>query len=189
MTSSPTVIFGAGGIGHPEKSFTFTWETPEAVSELLSTLQSLDIHELDSSAPYPPGNAWHTETLLGEAKAVEKGFIIDSKVLKYGPLTEENITSSVDRTLSLLGGSKIRLLYAHEPDATTPLEETAAALDKVGFDQEWVQQVARYFEICDQKGFVRPSVYQGHYNALIRGHEETLMPLLLHSAEVSSQEK
>ncbi|CAG8960225.1 hypothetical protein HYFRA_00012743 [Hymenoscyphus fraxineus] len=149
MTSSPTIIFGAGGIGHTEKSFIFTWETSEAVSEVSFTLQSLDIHELDSSASYPPGNAWHTETLLGEAKAVEKGYIIDSKVLKYGPLNEENITSSVNRTLSLLGCSKIRILYAHEPDPTTPLEETAAALDKqfrrgkfekVAFDQKGYQK-------------------------------------------------
>ncbi|CAG8960224.1 hypothetical protein HYFRA_00012742 [Hymenoscyphus fraxineus] len=48
----------------------------------------------------------------------------------------------------------------------------------MGLSNYSVEQVARYFEICNREGFVRPSVYQGHYNALIRRHEETLMPLL-----------
>ena len=38
--------------------------------------------------------------------------------------------------------------------------------------------MAEFLEICDAKGYIKPSVYQGHYNALVRGHEETLLPLL-----------
>lgn len=49
---------------------------------------------------------------------------------------------------------------------------------KLGLSNYDAEQIARYFEICEEKGFVKPSVYQGHYNAFIRGHEETLMPLL-----------
>lgn len=126
----PNLVFGAGGIGHTEKSFTFTWDTPEAVSELLDKLKNLDILQLDSSASYPPGNPWHTETLLGEANAVEKGFIIDTKILRYGGLNDANIASSVEQSLNLLGSPKIRILYAHQPDPNTPLEETAAAFHK-----------------------------------------------------------
>lgn len=129
--TSPNLIFGAGGIGHTENSFTFTWETPEAVSELLDKLKALDILELDSSASYPPGNPWHTETLIGKANAVEKGFIVDTKVLiQNGGLNDKNITSSVDKSLSLLGRGKIRVFYAHLPDPETPLEETAKAMHK-----------------------------------------------------------
>jgi len=126
--NSPKIIFGAGGIGHTAKSFTFTWETSQAVSELLTKLKSLDILELDSAASYPPSNPWHTETLLGQAHAIKQNFIIDSKVLKPGALNHENIKSSIDQTLKLLGTTQIRTLYAHEPDPSTPLEETAAAL-------------------------------------------------------------
>ena len=126
--NSPNLIFGAGGIGHTANSFTFTWKTPEAVSELLAKLKSLDILELDSAASYPLSNPWHTETLLGQAHAVKQGFIIDSKVLIPGALNSQNITSSINQTLNLLGATEIRTLYAHEPDPDTPLEETAAAL-------------------------------------------------------------
>lgn len=35
-----------------------------------------------------------------------------------------------------------------------------------------------FFAICDEKGYVKPSVYQGQYNALQRHPENDLMPLL-----------
>lgn len=41
-----------------------------------------------------------------------------------------------------------------------------------------VEQLEEYFAVCESKGYVKPAVYQGHYNALVRNHEEQLMPLL-----------
>lgn len=128
------LVFGAGGIGTTAKSFTFTWDNPDKVSELLSALKKLDILELDSAASYPPGNPWNTETLLGQSKAAEKGFVIDSKIAAHtgpGPkLDEEHLAASVDRTLELLGVDKVRTMYAHAPDPETPLEDQAAAFHK-----------------------------------------------------------
>ena len=125
------LIFGAGGIGTTEKSFTYTWDTPEKVSDLLDELKRLGFNQLDSAAAYPPFNPWNTETLLGQAEAAKKGFQIDSKILGMTkdnrPLSKENIDKSVKKTLELLGVSKIKLMYAHAPDGNTPLEETAAA--------------------------------------------------------------
>ncbi len=39
-------------------------------------------------------------------------------------------------------------------------------------------EVRRFVEICDRNGYVKPSVYQGHYNAIVRGGEKELFPLL-----------
>ena len=130
---APHLVFGAGGIGGTAKSFTFSWDTPEKVNELLSVLQQLDVLELDSAGSYPPGNPWNTETLLGESKAAEKGFIVDSKVAAHVPgpkLSDEAIEASIDKTLRLIGAKKVRTLYAHSPDPSTPLEVTAAAFDR-----------------------------------------------------------
>lgn len=126
------LVFGAGGIGGTEKGFTYTWDTAEKVSSLLDTLEALGLKELDSAASYPPGNPWNTETLLGQSKAVERGFVIDSKVVgARGPmLTDELITASVDKTLQLLDAKKVRTLYAHFSDKHTPIEETAKAFDR-----------------------------------------------------------
>lgn len=125
------IVFGAGGIG--SSHFAHTWTTPEEVSQLLDVLEQLDIRALDSAATYPPGNPWHTETLLGETKAAERGFIIDSKAMveREGPsLHDAGITSSIDKTLDLLGTKTVRIFYAHVSDPVTPLKETAASFDR-----------------------------------------------------------
>ena len=130
--SPPNLVFGAGGIGTTAKSFTFTWDDADKVNLLLSTLRKLEVLELDSAASYPPGNPWNTETLLGESKAGDKGFIIDTKVAVHGDnrLNEQGISSSITRSLDLLGMPKVRTLYAHGLDSKTPIEETAAAFHK-----------------------------------------------------------
>ncbi|CCC07119.1 hypothetical protein SMACR_01143 [Sordaria macrospora] len=186
----PRLIFGAGGIGTTAKSFTFTWDTPEKVSDLLSVLQELNILELDSAAAYPPGNKWNSETLLGQSKAAEKGFIVDSKVNADRPLPhldEERINVSIGQTLGLLGADRVRVYYAHAPDPSTPLEEQARAFDlqykagkfeKLGLCNYNTKDMEEFFAICDEKGYVKPSVYQGQYNALQRHPEKNLMPLL-----------
>lgn len=108
----PRIIFGAGGIG--EGSISHTWTTPSTVAKLLSSLEDLGLTQLDSAASYPPGAPWVTETLLGEADAAKKGFIIDTKIeVTNGPegrgaghLSENHIDESVAKTLKLLGTKK-----------------------------------------------------------------------------------
>jgi aflatoxin B1 aldehyde reductase len=108
--ATPKLIFGAGGIGAGRISH--TWTTAHQTSTLLESLQALGLTQLDSAGSYPPGAPWVTETLLGESKAAEKGFIIDSKVVVStleggrpgsGHLTIENIKASLEKTLKLLG--------------------------------------------------------------------------------------
>ncbi|TPX12774.1 uncharacterized protein E0L32_000951 [Thyridium curvatum] len=186
----PHLIFGAGGIGTTEKSFTFTWHTPEKTAELLSVLKRLEVLELDSAASYPPKNPWCTEALLGQAKAADAGFIINSKIAGHvqGPkLNDEAINASVEKTLQLLGVEKVSVLFSHFPDVLTPLDETAAAFhrqhqlgrfERLGLCNYSVEDMAKYFEICEEKGYVKPTVYQGSYNALSREAEAGLIPLL-----------
>ncbi|KAK3317482.1 NADP-dependent oxidoreductase domain-containing protein [Cercophora scortea] len=188
----PHLVFGAGGIGSAENSFTYRWDTPEKVSEVLAVLKKLDILELDSAAIYPPGNPWNTETLLGQAGAAEKGFIIDSKVfVEWGSpkpsLDEAGISSSAARTLELIGADKLRTLYAHMPDQTTPLEETALAFhkqfvagkfDRLGLSNYTADQLSQYLSICEANNYIKPTVYEGCYNVLTRQPEEALIPLL-----------
>jgi aflatoxin B1 aldehyde reductase len=136
------LIFGAGGIG--EGRISHTWTTPEQTNELLAALEDLGLKELDSAASYPPGSPWVTETLLGQSKAAEKGFAIDSKILAWpvargrdpnaksgaDSLTEENIDTSFQKTFELIGVKKLNIIYTHVSDPVTPAEESARAFDK-----------------------------------------------------------
>lgn len=40
------------------------------------------------------------------------------------------------------------------------------------------KELSEYFSVCDEKGYVKPEVYQGEYNALVRDDEPELIPLL-----------
>ena len=136
------IIFGAGGIG--EGRISHTWTTPEQTSELLKSLDEIGLKQLDSAASYPPGSPWITETLLGQSKAAENDFVIDSKIMPFripqgrdpkaksgdGSLTEENIDESFKKTFELLGVEKVHIMYAHCSDPSTAPEESARAFDK-----------------------------------------------------------
>ncbi|KAL1895681.1 hypothetical protein Sste5346_005152 [Sporothrix stenoceras] len=200
----PCLVFGAGSIGTTAESFTYTWDTPDKVASLLKELHSLGLDTLDSAAAYPPGNAWNTETLLGEARSLGEGvaltsslpssstptFIIDTKVIvRPGEafLTDALINASLTKSLSLLRTTSVRTLYAHANDNFTPLAEQAAAFDRQVRSGRCVQyglsnyapaDVATFFEICNKHNFIKPALVQGMYNALRREAEDELLPLL-----------
>jgi aflatoxin B1 aldehyde reductase len=78
-------------------------------------------------------------------------------------------------------------MYLHAPDRTTPFAETMEAVDKeyragkfeeFGLSNFNAAEVEECVEICRKNGYVVPTVYQGHYNAITRGAEETLFPVL-----------
>ena len=207
----PHLVFGAGSFGDAKDGFVYTFGTPEKVTEVLDVLQRLDITELDSAAGYPVnGIPGQTEELLGESKAIERGFSICSKVqvvdLNGGHMSDELITASIDRTLASLGTSKLDLYYSHFPDPLTPLEEQAKSLNKqylagkfervcfpwtpttlrntntenrqLGICNYTAKETEQFFAICQEKGYIKPSVYQGQYNPLQRQSEDDLFPVL-----------
>lgn len=124
--SRPTTLFGGALIG---TSFT----TPEQVQELLDRLISLSIDRIDIAARYPPTAPHSSERLLGETRAAEQGFIIDTKINTSsgdgaGTLTAAAIETSLEKSLSLLHMSKVNVLHFHRPDPETPVVEQAAEI-------------------------------------------------------------
>lgn len=78
-------------------------------------------------------------------------------------------------------------MYLHAPDRTTSFEETCRAMDaewrkgkfaRFGLSNYRADEVEAIVDICEREGLVKPSVYQGRYNAIIRGGEEVLFPIL-----------
>jgi len=73
------------------------------------------------------------------------------------------------------------------PDASTPLDETIAAVDvlykegkfkRFGVSNYSAHQVDELVKTADAKGYVKPTAYQGIYNALHRTVEKELFPVL-----------
>lgn len=75
----------------------------------------------------------------------------------------------------------------HTPDTRVPFEETLSGIDflykegifkRFGLSNHTPEQVEEVLEVCNERGFVRPSVYQGAYSAIARLAEDKLLPLL-----------
>jgi aflatoxin B1 aldehyde reductase len=78
-------------------------------------------------------------------------------------------------------------LYCHGPDRQTPIAEQAAAIDQhykngefdyFGVSNLDAQMLQEWLRLADERGYVKPSIYQGQYNLLCRGWEDALFPLL-----------
>ncbi|KAL1626220.1 hypothetical protein SLS54_003055 [Diplodia seriata] len=188
-TAHPEIIFGGASIGS-------AYTTPEAVTGLLHSLKTLGIRRIDTAARYPPTNPGASEKLLGEAGAVRDGFTIDSKILSSGDgkgtLTPLAIDKSVYESNSRLKmhettGAHLNILYCHMPDPQTPLEEQADGLhamhkmglyEQLGVSNFSAEMLTEFIAICERKGYTPPTVYQGQYNLVCRGVEDTLFPTL-----------
>ncbi|KAI1323721.1 NADP-dependent oxidoreductase domain-containing protein [Xylariaceae sp. FL0255] len=134
---------------------------PSFASKFLDSVRSTGINQIDSAARYLSDNHGGSERLLGTVHAGDKGFKINTKVLFSG--------NTSDGTLQLEAGRKI-----------TPLEEQAKGAERAdafGTLRE-VNMVERFLNICEGKGYPKPSVYQGQYNLICRGPEKELIPLL-----------
>ncbi|EEU35611.1 uncharacterized protein NECHADRAFT_86802 [Fusarium vanettenii 77-13-4] len=78
-----------------------------------------------------------------------------------------DVRKGLKDSLEALGTTKLDLWYLHGPDRSTPLEKT-------------LREVAAICEICERHGWIKPTVYQGVYNAFHRAIEPELMRCLRH---------
>ena len=103
--SGPEIIFGTASFGD-------AFAESHDVQSVLDLIRSHGILRLDTAGRYPPMNMGRSEELLGEVKAVEQGFRIDTKILAVKPdglgeLTREKIEDSVSTSLRRLGINKV----------------------------------------------------------------------------------
>ncbi|TFA97452.1 Aflatoxin B1 aldehyde reductase member 3 [Trichoderma ghanense] len=182
------IIAGAGNIGDSKIDKTVRYDMPDQVNAYLDAFYKRGYRQIDTARNYSTGAAGTSEPRLGAVEA-GKRFIIDTKVKSREPgsHTRERIAEDVDTSLKELKINQIHIEYLHQPDRATPFEETCEAIDKAyregkfrkfGLSNFTAGEVAQVLEICERRGFVKPSVYQGQYNPLVRGGEKELFPLL-----------
>lgn len=140
---------------------------------------------LDTARAYGSGTS---EELLGQTDAGSWA-TVDTKVASFAPgsHTASKIKESVDGALKALNGIKPRIMYLHAPDRQTPFAETLQAMneahkaghfEKFGLSNYSADEVDEIVGLCEKNGWVKPSVYQGHYNAIARRPEKELFPTL-----------
>ena len=183
------VVLGTASVGsHLSPLAKIT--TTEEVSKFVSTFRSRGYLDIDTARAYPVGRGGTCEKLLGEKPLrLSKWANVSTKVSSFMPGSHraKNIALSIERSLEALDADSVDVMYLHAPDRATPFKETCQAMhnafldgkfERFGLSNYTVEEVEEIIKICEENGFVKPSVYQGQYNPICRGAEERLFPVL-----------
>lgn len=177
-------VFGAAYM-NPGQPF----DTPDKIQEVLKALKRHDIMTLDTAQLYG-----ESERLIGENDAAGQGFAIDSKnpgganpgqALQPESL-EKGAYESAKKT-GVEGKGGLDVFYVHAPDPQMPVEKWMPTMDKLhkagvfkrlGLSNFTADGTREVYDFAEKNGFVKPTIYQGHYNALGRHSDECLLPTL-----------
>ncbi|KAI9843590.1 MAG: hypothetical protein M1838_002539 [Thelocarpon superellum] len=182
--AQPVLLFGGASIGAE-------FRTATDVRRALETAQRCGIGRIDTAARYPPPAPGQSEKLLGDVDVKRSGMVVDTKIMAAPPgagsLAPAKIEESLLNSLASLRLDKVNVLYCHMPDYQTPLEEQAAAFQEqfekgrmayLGVSNFTLEMLEQWMDICDKRGYIKPTYYQGQYNLFCRGSEEKLFPFL-----------
>lgn len=151
--------------------------------KFINTFLDAGYDELDTAYVYNEGNC---EKLIGEAlPLLKRPYKIATKVNPRisGKLDGEAAYKQVNESLERLGLASVDTVYLHFPDPKTPVESVLEAMAdlhdqrkfrELGLSNFPAWMVSDVWHICDKKGWVKPTVFEGIYNPLTRKAENEL---------------
>ncbi|KAG2368650.1 NADP-dependent oxidoreductase domain-containing protein [Suillus spraguei] len=186
MPSQINLIFGAGSFGFPgPRSNGARIHSVEQARETIGAYVRHGYATIDTARLYGGGTS---EEFIGQLDLAERCYI-DTKVLssKPGDLSPKNLRASLMESLKALRLQKVHIFYLHVPDRSVPIADTLQAINDLYNEGHFEQfglsnynswEVAEIMGIVIQNNWVRPTVYQGEYNAVNRNVEVELIPCL-----------
>ncbi len=159
------------------------------VGEFIRTFLDAGYEELDTAYVYNDGNC---ERLLGEVlPSLHRPFKIATKVNPRisGKLDADAAYRQVNESLARMRLSSVDTVFLHFPDPATPVESVLSAMAdlhaqgkyrELGLSNFPAWMVTDVWHICDRRGWVKPTVYEGIYNPLTRNAETELNACLNH---------
>lgn len=167
--------------------------TLEDTAAILDTFQKHGHKEIDTARVYGEGSS---EEYLGDLRWQDRGLVMDTKLyptaVRPALATEhyshspEDLRAGLMASLKALKIDKLHLWYLQGPTDPLPLKPRSAkstscikkaTLSASGISNYHSWEVAKICEICEHNGWIKPSVYQGLYNALHRAVESVSPPL------------
>jgi aryl-alcohol dehydrogenase-like predicted oxidoreductase len=172
-------------------TMTFGAQTDEATARrCIDCCLDAGINFFDTANVYNRGAA---ETILGKTlKGRRDKVVLATKVRgKMGEAPDDQglsrpaMRKAIDASLARLGTDYVDLYYLHQPDYSTPIEETLETMEelvragKVRFPAisnyaAW--QVAEILWICEKRGYHPYFISQPMYNLIARGIEDEFLP-------------
>ncbi|SDL10303.1 aflatoxin B1 aldehyde reductase [Sarcina sp. DSM 11001] len=161
---------------------------PQA-GEFINAFLDAGYEELDTAYVYNDGTC---ERLLGEVlPGLGRPYRIATKVNPRisGRLDGEAAYKQVNESLERMNLPSVDTVYLHFPDPKTPVESVLEAMadlhrqgkyKELGLSNFPAWMITDVWHICDSRGWVKPTVFQGIYNPLTRKAETELNACLNH---------
>lgn len=183
-----------GGIGSDPR-FYGQGESEADAFRLMDRAWELGINFFDTANTYGGGRSESTigRWLKTKSREVRDQILVSSKVsnpVGEGPndrgLSRRHILRQVDASLKRLGVERLDMYLIHEPDPTTPWEETLGALDDlvhqgkvhyIGASNIEAWRLARALWVSDKYHLARFEWVQNAYSLLTRDQEREMLPL------------
>jgi aryl-alcohol dehydrogenase-like predicted oxidoreductase len=163
-------------------------------ARIMDATREAGINAIDTADAYAGGES---ERITGRLIAADRErWVVATKLANVtGPgandrgLSRGHMIRALDASLRRLGTDWVDILYLHREDATTPLEETVAAMGHLlasgkvhyfGVSNFRAWRVARLVELCRAAGIPPPIACQPPYNAMTRAIETELLPCCAH---------
>jgi 1-deoxyxylulose-5-phosphate synthase len=156
-----------------------------ALDQGISFFDTADMYSLGLSEEIT-GRALRSMANLDEIVIATKVFYPMTDRPNMGGLSRKHIVQACEVSLKRLGIDTIDLYQIHRIDASTPVEETLAALDHLvhqgkvryfGASSAFAWQIMRALSISERRGWARFVSMQNHYNLLYREEEREMIPM------------
>ena len=169
----PRVILGLMTFG-PDESAGARITSLDEYNKCLDYFQQQGYNEVDTARVYVGGKQ---EGFTAAAHWKERGLTLATKWYprQAGAHKPVVIKEQVDTSLKELQTDCVDIFYLHAADRSVPFEETLEAVNELHKEGKFVQlglsnftafEVAEIVITCRERGWIRPSIYQGMYNAI-----------------------
>lgn len=169
----PRVILGAMTFG-PDESAGARVTSLDEYNKCLDYFQAQGYNELDTARVYIGGKQ---EAFTSEAHWKERGLAVATKWYprQPGQHKPEVIKEQLNISLRELKTDCVDIFYLHAADRSVPFEETLEAVNELHKEGKFIElglsnftafEVAEVVITCRERGWVRPTIYQGMYNAI-----------------------
>ncbi|KAL2787240.1 NADP-dependent oxidoreductase domain-containing protein [Aspergillus keveii] len=179
----PRTILGLMTFG-PDESKGARITSLDEFNKCLDYFQQEGFNEIDTARIYIEGEQ---EAFTAQANWKKRGLTLATK---WYPLTPGDhkpniIRKNLELSLLELGTNQVDIFYLHAPDRSVPFAESLEAVNELYQEGKFAQlglsnftafEVAEIVTLCNERGWIRPTIYQAMYNAITRSIETELIP-------------
>ncbi|OAT00173.1 uncharacterized protein BDCG_16500 [Blastomyces dermatitidis ER-3] len=179
----PRVILGLMTFG-PDRDAGSRITSLDEYKKCLDYFQQQGYNETDTARIYVDGKQ---EAFTARAGWKERGLTLATKWYPSQPgYHHANVVKEkLDESLKELQTDCVDIFYLHAADRSVPFAETLEAVNELHKERKFVQlglsnytafEVAEIVTMCNERGWVRPTIYQAMYNTITRSIETELIP-------------